>query len=321
MNEKGGDMEGKGPSPVVPVVPVDYATWKRSHPCAIELFAKVMEGAKEKKVCVFLDYDGTLSPIVNDPDKAIMSEEMRRAVNRVSQAFPTSIISGRALEKVRGFVQLPHLFYAGSHGLDISGPGQPPRETPAQGEAKGEGNGGGQGETPESSSSTCLSYQPASNHIDLVRRVRKLLIEKTKSIEGVTVEDNKFCCSVHFRNCSDTASVSDIEAIVKGVVDSQGLQMKQGRKVFEVRPQITWNKGNAVSYLMNAFELSAEDAFPLYLGDDKTDEDAFHQLEEMGAGSSIVISSIAKRTLARYSLRDPSEVLVFLNKLADWAGL
>ena len=57
--------------------------------------------------------------LMADPDKAVMSEAMRCAVNRVSRLFPTSIISGRALEKVKGFVKLDHLYYAGSHGLDI----------------------------------------------------------------------------------------------------------------------------------------------------------------------------------------------------------
>ena len=48
--------------------------------------------------------------------------QMRAAVRRVAQLFPTSIISGRGREKVEGFVQLKELFYAGSHGMDIVGP-------------------------------------------------------------------------------------------------------------------------------------------------------------------------------------------------------
>jgi trehalose 6-phosphate phosphatase len=47
---------------------------------------------------------------------------MRDTVRQVAQLFPTAIISGRGREKVEGFVQLPELFYAGSHGMDIAGP-------------------------------------------------------------------------------------------------------------------------------------------------------------------------------------------------------
>ena len=70
---------------------------------------------------LFLDYDGTLAPIVNDPERAFMSEEMRAAVRALAGLVPTSIISGRALDRLHQFVQLENVCYAGSHGLDIRG--------------------------------------------------------------------------------------------------------------------------------------------------------------------------------------------------------
>jgi trehalose 6-phosphate phosphatase len=296
---------------------MDEEKWKADHPCALSNFDQAMgleerrrdtqKKKKKKKVCVFLDYDGTLSPIVNDPDKAVMSEKMRSAVNRVSKLFPTGIISGRSLEKVRGFVKLDHLFYAGSHGLDIEGP------TTSD-------NSSSQVRRDESGSAAGISYQPiAREHIDVVRDVRELLIERTREIEGVIVEDNKFCCSVHFRQCTSKEAVARVELLVKEVAEAKGLQMKQGRKVFEVRPQIPWNKGHAVSYLLGtAFALSSENSFPLYLGDDKTDEDAFAKINELGTGCSILVSTKCKPTVASHTLTDPSQVLTFLNKLADW---
>ena len=72
---------------------------------------------------VFLDYDGTLTPIVSDPDAATLSDHMRDAVGKLSDKATVAIVSGRAREKLRNFVQLPELYYAGSHGFDIDGPG------------------------------------------------------------------------------------------------------------------------------------------------------------------------------------------------------
>ena len=72
---------------------------------------------------VFLDYDGTLTPIVSDPDAATLSDHMRDAVGKLSDRATVAIVSGRAREKLRNFVQLPELYYAGSHGFDIDGPG------------------------------------------------------------------------------------------------------------------------------------------------------------------------------------------------------
>jgi len=74
-------------------------------------------------VVLFLDYDGTLSPIVEQPDKAFMSDEMRASVKAIASVFTTIVVSGRAKDKVRNFIQLDDLMYAGSHGFDISGPG------------------------------------------------------------------------------------------------------------------------------------------------------------------------------------------------------
>lgn len=92
------------------------------HPCILASFDRFLSLASGKRLVVFLDYDGTLTPIVSDPDLALISESMRGTVKRVAQTFPTAIISGRGRKKVESFVQLDELFYAGSHGLDIKGP-------------------------------------------------------------------------------------------------------------------------------------------------------------------------------------------------------
>lgn len=92
------------------------------HPCALRQLDNLLASLSRKRVVVFLDYDGTLTPIVSNPDEAKMSQRMRQVVREVGETFPTAIISGRGRAKVENFVQLPELFYAGSHGLDIKGP-------------------------------------------------------------------------------------------------------------------------------------------------------------------------------------------------------
>ena len=85
--------------------------------------------------------------------------------------------------------------------------------------------------------------------------------------------------------------------------------------------QISWNKGDAVGYLLSVFKLTCEDSFPVYLGDDKTDEDAFAKIREMGTGLGVLVSTKVKPTQAEYSVKDPGEVLQFLGKLAEWDNL
>ena len=72
-----------------------------------------------KRLVVFLDYDGTLTPIVEASDAAVLAAPMRAAIARLAQHAPVAVVSGRAREKVREFVAVENLYYAGSHGFDI----------------------------------------------------------------------------------------------------------------------------------------------------------------------------------------------------------
>ncbi|XP_039815000.1 uncharacterized protein LOC120677864 isoform X1 [Panicum virgatum] len=100
----------------------ERAAWMARHPSALGKFEEIVAASEGKRIVVFLDYDGTLSPIVDDPDAAFMSETMRMAVRSVAKHFPTAIVSGRCRDKVFEFVKLAELYYAGSHGMDIKGP-------------------------------------------------------------------------------------------------------------------------------------------------------------------------------------------------------
>uniref|UniRef100_A0A453P8D5 Trehalose 6-phosphate phosphatase n=1 Tax=Aegilops tauschii subsp. strangulata TaxID=200361 RepID=A0A453P8D5_AEGTS len=96
-----------------------YSAWMAKCPSALASFKQIVASAQGKKIAVFLDYDGTLSPIVDDPEKAVMSPVMRAAVRNVAKYFPAAIVSGRSRKKVLEFVKLKELCYAGSHGMDI----------------------------------------------------------------------------------------------------------------------------------------------------------------------------------------------------------
>ncbi|KAK8544586.1 hypothetical protein V6N13_026085 [Hibiscus sabdariffa] len=264
---------------------------------------------------MFLDYDGTLSPIVEDPDRAFMSGEvtttvhhlpiesellkkttttkpivsnqMRAAVRDVARYFPTAIVTGRCRDKVYSFVKLSGLYYAGSHGMDIKGPSKSCKYK--------KGNHG-------------LLFQPASEFLPMIDQVYKALVEKTKSIGGAKVENNKFCVSVHFR-CVDEKSWAALAEQVRSVLSQYPkLKLTQGRKVLEIRPTIKWDKGRALEFLLEALGYAnSDDVLPIYIGDDRTDEDAFKVLRDRGQGIGILVSKAPKETNASYSLQEPSE--------------
>ncbi|XP_022734179.1 probable trehalose-phosphate phosphatase D [Durio zibethinus] len=298
-NGTNGSIKGRLSSGPLDVA-ADYASWLVKHPSALNSFDSIIRAAKGKKVAVFLDYDGTLSPIVEDPDQAFMSAEMRAAVDEVAKYFPTSIISGRSRDKVEEFVQLDNVYYAGSHGLDIMVPSKAVKSCDKK------GNEG--------------AFQPAKSFLPAIQKISIKLKDKIGAIQGARIEDNRFCISVHYRQVPPEDHETLKEEVKSLVENRPEFRLTEGKMVLEVRPSIEWNKGKALNYLLDNLGFSnAEEVLPLYIGDDRTDEDAFQVIAAgRGKGFPIIVSSIPTETLARYSLRDPSEVLAFLLRLAKW---
>ncbi|XLS67456.1 hypothetical protein HN51_018479 [Arachis hypogaea] len=302
-------------------------SWMLYHPSALNMFDQIAYNMKGKKIVTFLDYDGTLSPIVADPDKAFMTKKMRATLKDIARHFPTAIVTGRCRDKVYSFVKLAQLYYAGSHGMDIKGPTK--------------------SRTPNKGNDKALLCQPASKFLPMIEEVYKILLEKTKSVPGAKVENNKFCLSVHFR-CVDEKCWAALAEQVRLVLNEYPkLKLTQGRKVLEIRPTIKWDKGKALEFLLESLgqypvviinissitcimHLSqltitfivgydnSNDVFPIYIGDDRTDEDAFKVLRNRGQGIGILVSRVPKDTEASYTLKDPVEVEQFLRRLVEW---
>ncbi len=240
-----------------------------------------------QRLALFLDYDGTLTPIVAHPEDAQLGDDIREIVRRLAHVCPVAVISGRDLADVRERVGLDEIVYAGSHGFDIVGPGGLRKENP---EAR-----------------TCLA--------DL-DKAEAFLREKTAAIPGAQIERKKYSIAVHFRNV-DERRVPEVEPLVDmTAAQHPSLRKGHGKKVFELQPHIDWHKGRAVSWLLQALDLDSPEVLPIYIGDDLTDEDAFGALREHGAG--IVVRDEPRPTAARYALENPAEVGAFLAQVVAY---
>ncbi|XVF51013.1 hypothetical protein PTKIN_Ptkin04bG0149500 [Pterospermum kingtungense] len=224
---------------------------------------------------------------------------MRAAVREVAKYFPTSIISGRSRDKVKEFVKLNNVYYAGSHGLDIMAPSRAVKSCDKK------GNDG--------------AFQPAKLFLPAIQEISLELEDIIRETQGARIEDNRFCISVHYRQVR-LEEHENLKEKVKSVVETRPeFRLTEGKMVLEIRPSIEWNKGDALNYLLDTLGLSnAKDVLPLFIGDDRTDEDAFKVIAGRREGFPIIVSSIPRETMAWYSLRDPSEVLAFLLRLAKW---
>src|SRR5690606_31191938 len=260
-----------------------------ARPNAIAHWAELSEELRGRRPALFLDYDGTLTPIVERPDLATLGDDRRDTLRRVAAAWPTTIISGRDREDVARRVGLDGIHYAGSHGFDIAGP---------------EEDG--------------VRLEVARDVAPAIAAAADELRRRTEGIPGVIVEHKKYAASVHYRMV-DEARVPEVERIVDDVLaDRPELRKGAGKKVFELRPAMEWDKGRAVLWLLEALGLDKPDVVPLYIGDDVTDEDAFRALADRGIGIRVAV--IPRPTAARYGLQDVHEVRALLERLAALRG-
>lgn len=257
-------------------------------PSALEKAEEIIKMAKGKKLFIALDYDGTLTPIVERPDMALMSEEMRDTVKKLASKRTVAVISGRDLEDVRKLVQIDNIIYAGSHGFDISS---------MEGEQKG--------------------FQMGTDILPDLEKAEAELRKKLGSIKGSLVERKKFSIAVHYRMVEDSET-AEVERIVDEVLSGFSSLVKgTGKKVFELKPDIEWDKGKALLWVMKALGLDFDNSLTMYIGDDTTDEDAFRELKNKGTGIIVRDGDKNRKTFAGYYLNNTSEVQAFLMKLAE----
>jgi len=97
------------------------------------------------------------------------------------------------------------------------------------------------------------------------------------------------------------------------------LRRMEGKKVYELLPDVDWDKGKALLWLLATLRSGRPKARPIYIGDDRTDEDAFRALGQRGVG--ILVSEQPRSTAARYALKNPVEVERFLQELVEMTKL
>lgn len=252
-------------------------------PSARRHLAEIRERIGDRSPMLFLDYDGTLTPIVNDPAAADLPHAMRSALVRLAERVPVAIISGRGLDDLQRRVGLDGVIYAGSHGFELRGPGF---------------------EHTAERAETFLRGLDAAE-AELRRRLA--------DIEGVLIERKRFAIAIHYRRVAATA-VDAVEAEVDAVVSAQcGLRKRHGKKVFQVQPRLDWNKGRAVLWVLERLEPGNGACIPVYIGDDLTDEDAFRALADRAI--TIAVRDGDRATAADYALDDTSDVEGFLTEL------
>lgn len=240
---------------------------------------------------MFLDYDGTLTPIVDRPEDAVISEGMRDAVRRLAERTTVCVVSGRDRAVVSRWLGIEGLVVAGSHGFDLGD-----------------------------------DRASAAGHFEeVLATVTDRLRSGLSEVPGATVEPKRFSVAVHYRLVA-RAQRPHVTAVVNALLSdySEALKLTPGKMVYEIQPNLDWDKGKAVQYLRRALGVDGAEFVPLYLGDDITDEDAFRALQgpSNGAGIGVIVADTTdpeqagRDSAAEFVLESIGEVQQFLDTLA-----
>ena len=254
-------------------------------PEALDDPTRISDRLVDKRPALFLDYDGTLTPIVEHPEDARLADDMRRTLLQAARSMPVAVISGRDLDDVRRMVDVPEIIYAGSHGFDIQGP------------------------------NLRLELPEGVDALDDLEQAAEELAERLAPIPGVRLERKRFALAVHYRQAA-ALDVDRVEAAVDWAAERRArLRKTDGKKVFELRPDIDWDKGRAVRWLLSELGLDSPDVLPIFIGDDLTDEDAFKVLA--GWGIAILVAEEPHPSAAAYRLDGPEQVAALLRHLVQ----
>ncbi|MGI9331925.1 MAG: trehalose-phosphatase [Gammaproteobacteria bacterium] len=259
------------------------AVTPRGH--ALKQIDDVLHGLDASRLVVLLDYDGTLTPIVNRPQDACLGEAMRATVQGLAERCPVVLVSGRDLPALRELAPLQDVIYVADHGLVIAGRGLDGVGVDDQDKTR-------QG----------------------VAELAAQLEAEFSGVDGVLIERKVFSVAVHYRLVAPSEAASVRRRVRDIAAKRADMKLLDGKKVKEFVPRLGGDKGSAVQRVLGGLGRAVQEA--IYIGDDVTDEAAFRAL---GANArTIVVGELDRPSAARWQLRDVGEVQDFLTALGQW---
>lgn len=246
---------------------------------------------RHKFILLLLDYDGSLTPIVKKPQDAVISKGIKGLLQRIADNpdCALGIISGRSLQDIKKTVGIKDIIYAGNHGLEIEGP------------------------------KIKFEVRVPSGSKSVMRNIAQGLRKSLARIKGAFIEDKGLTLSIHYRLVSKDgmpAFKRFFSEVTNPYAVRSKIKINPGKKVYEIKPPVKWDKGKVVLWLMKRQRSASggKKVLPVYIGDDLTDEDAFKALKNKGL---TVFVGRPRSSSAGYYLKNTGEVIKFLRLISE----
>lgn len=212
--------------------------------------------ASPESAAIVSDVDGTLAPIVERPQDARVPAKVRALLERLAAGYGlVACVSGRQALDARALVGVDGITYIGNHGLERLDPGSDVA-VPLLGGDMDEAGG--------------PSVSFALDRVEL-------------GASGLRLENKGLITALHWRGAPDEARAEEQAEALAAAAEREGLRVHRGRKVLEIRPDVEFDKGAAITTLLADEPVSAA----LYAGDDRTDLDAFRALDSLRASGGL----------------------------------
>lgn len=240
------------------------------------------------RVLLLSDFDGTLCEFRNDPESVRLADARRATLSTLARrpAVCVGIVSGRRAADIRDRAGLDGpVYYAGLHGMEIDGP-----------------DGG-------------FTVDRLAARRDRLRELAGSLSAAVEPLDGVFLEDKDLSVALHVRAAAPADRLRAEQtfwALVSPALNAGLARVQRGHHVFELLPDIAWNKGNAVRWIeADAARRFGTPVRPVYLGDDRTDEHAFEAVGDRGV--TVIVGRAP--SAATHRLPDPAAVERLLDRL------
>lgn len=238
----------------------------------------------DRPLLALLDYDGTVVAFHPEPGLAVPDPELLDLLARLAGRPDSAValVSGRSAEDLERLFPGQNLRALALHGAQYLEPGSPPLDLVDLRAAR-------------------------ESALALAEACRPL-----RSIPGVLLEEKGASVCLHTRACSpeDEREAARRFRALAGAAGRESLEVLEGSKVLEARPRGA-DKGRGILWLLARL---GREWFPIYLGDDLTDEDAFRVVNPIGASVGVGLPRHASR--ARFRLPDPAAARDLLRALA-----
>ena len=226
----------------------------------------------DRRVALFLDFDGTLVDIAEKPDAVTVPRQLPTALMGLSERLggALALVTGRSIDNLAQFLGKPTVYLAGSHGGDVLAP---------DGVSLRKGN-------------------PLP--VPVVAA-----LEDFAETSGLLYERKAHGGALHYRARPDLEDSA--LAFAASLAEAHGLVIKTGKRVVE----LVWpgaDKGGAVDLLMTQPAFAG--AVPVFAGDDVTDEDGFAACHRLG-GFGIAVGD-RPSSAAQFSLATVKDVFAWL---------